>query len=109
MPVASAQGQFWGQIPEGAREELRECKEKETREEKRECAKAVFEKYDIDPPVRRIRRHFKHKIGRGVGKCLRLEDRGEASQCFLNIYDKVKQMREEGGPTHQSASALGSG
>ncbi|MDP7247532.1 MAG: hypothetical protein QF741_02820 [Candidatus Peribacteraceae bacterium] len=107
IPVASAQGSFRDQIPESAREELRECKKIETRTERRECAKAVFEKYDIDPPIKRIRRHMKRKIGKRFGHCLRMEDRGEASKCFLNVYDKVKQatgirampwqVREEGG------------
>ena len=96
VPVASAQGSFRNQIPESAREELRECKQIEARAERRNCAKAVFEKYDIDPPARRIRRHIKRRIGRELGKCMMMEDRSEASTCFLNIYDKVKLAKEEG-------------
>ncbi len=78
VPIASAHG---------FRASLEECREMETREERRECAKGIFKENDIKPPMRHGRRH------KGMGKCLRMEDRTQASTCFMNIYDKVKKQR----------------
>ena len=87
------------EISEEAKGELMACRENnEDREQRHECATAVFEKYGIEPPpFGHGQRHGRRGrgMGMGMGNCLRMEDRGEAQECFLNIYDKV---REEGGP-----------
>jgi len=81
------------EISDEARTALEACKDKEDKTEKMECVKSVSEGFEIKPPMMMGRFMGRMGRGNGVGECMKMEDRGEASTCFLKIYDRHRSGR----------------
>ena len=82
-------------LPDGAKEELKACKDQNVdMADRKECAKSVMEKYGIDmPPMGGMMGQMGRMgvIKHGIGECMKMGDRGEASACFLEKYDAYRK------------------
>ena len=90
------------QLPEGVRDQLLACREKDTHEDRRECAKAVFEDHDIEHPKRFARRgrrmhrvytNGSDELKEAMRECWNKDTREDKVAC-------IRKLREKHGGGH---------
>lgn len=86
-------------ISEEARDALKECRQNETREDKKECAESVAEKYGFELPTKKgLRKHrMHHRIGRlsdeqkeELRSCREHDTREEKRACMKEIFETIR-------------------